>query len=156
MAKNDYLYQKQDIICSIRGDCMSVAIACCLGVDKALVPKFLADAYDSGKPYAWSSALHNWLRDNDVRMIEVAFKDLHDYRLIDGLLCEATMPSQMFENGTHAVVGGWFFVEFPDGIGGYSEFRVVNDPNPNNKPYPTDVKPSSVRFYFKATDTMRL
>jgi hypothetical protein len=157
---NSYLYQKQDIVCSVRGDCASVALACVLGIHKSQVPKFVADAYDSGTPGAWNRNFHNWLRENNIRMIEVAFKDIHDYRAIDGIICDATMPSQMYPGGTHAVVGGWFFVEHEDGIGGYSEFRVVNDPNPFNKPYNTTgidgVKPIYCRFYFKSTCTMRI
>jgi hypothetical protein len=136
----------QQIIDKDRGDCQTAAIATLLGLDYADVPRWVADAYDVDDLSTWYPTMLAWLRERGLHYLTIPWRYLGDWRGLVGALCLASMPSQRFPGGSHAVVGTWRKKDPEGGPGSAHEFIVLHDPNPLNGPYPDDVVPTQVSF----------
>ncbi len=132
----------QQIVCPERGDCQSAALASLLELPSGAVPPFVALAFDEGKLHKWFNFQAEWLRARGLVLITVEWRDLRDWRPLVGVYCVASVPSQKYKGGAHAVVGTW---QRNDETGGHS-FIIAHDPRPDNDPYPPDVVPRSVSF----------
>ncbi len=130
----------QRIVCKDRGDCQAACIASILGIPYAMVPQFIADAFDLGQPHRGPMAIDDWLRALGYHLRVIPWKELHDWRGLDGQLVILSVPSQRFPGVSHAVVGTW------EADGAANRLRIVHDPNPSNVPYPDDVEPTRVGF----------
>lgn len=130
----------QRIVDAGRGDCLTACIATLLGVDYEYVPTWVADCYDDKKPHEVWDRMGEWLRRQNLHLLTIAFDDLNDWRLLEGVMCIASVPSQRLQC-THAVIGSWYKRK-----NGGHQFRVVFDPNSLNKPYPKKTKPGLLFF----------
>lgn len=130
----------QTIIDTVRGDCERACVATILGLPIEDVPNFVAPETP------WDDQLRSWIRRQGHGLIELKGEHgLRDY-VYSGLLhlvAIATVPSQAFEGGRHAIVVGWRpDPEYPEDA---FECFVVHDPNPNNAPY-TDLRNEVLRL----------
>lgn len=130
----------QSIVCPARGDCQSAAIASIMELPIAEVPPWVAISYDEHKPHLWYDYMITWLRERGLFIVTVEWSDFRDWRALDGVFCIASVPSQKFANGAHAVVGTWD--KRDDG----HYFRIAHDPRPDNAPYPDGTEPKRVQF----------
>jgi hypothetical protein len=142
----------QTIICKERGDCQSAALASLLEIPTSEVPPFVAIAFDEGKLHRWLEYQTEWLRARGLALITIPWRYLSDWRPLVGVYCIASVPSQKFQGGSHAVVGTWVRVDE-----NHHAFRIAHDPRPDNDPYPEDVVPSYVGFLvpFNAAHVVR-
>lgn len=124
----------QRIIDQHRGDCMTACLASLLELPYESVPPFVANAYDAGDKTGARDAADAWLRDRNLHLLRVAWDDLNDWSALREALCIASMPSQRFPGGSHAVVAGWDRVPL-DGGSHYHQLVIRYDPNPLNEPY---------------------
>ena len=121
----------QTIIDQHRGDCERACVATILGMPIEDVPNFAAPEVRADLRL-W---MREWLRRQGYGLIETK-RDLgprdFTYSGLYRLAAIATVPSQAFEGGWHAIVIGWR--DHPEYEGGL-ECYVVHDPNPGNAPY---------------------
>lgn len=136
----------QQIVDQNRGDCQTAAMATLLGLDYADVPRWVADAYDARQLHTWHPAMLAWLREYGFHYLTIQWKSLVDWRGLVGVPCIASMPSQRFTGGAHAVVGTWKMKDPDGGFGSAHMFVITHDPNPLNDPYPDGVVPTQVSF----------
>lgn len=122
------------------GDCMAACIASVLELPLGEVP----NPNRNGSDY-YHREVAAFLR--TVGYVPVYFRNpmtppssAHQYAEwyeCEGLYIIASIPSQKHEGGYHAVVAQ---------LGKPYAWKIVHDPNPNNKPYPADVVPRSFVF----------
>lgn len=121
----------QAIVDPERGDCERACVATILGLPTDGVPNF-AEPENRARPHMW---MREWLGRQGYGLIEPK-QDLgpdgYTWTGLRGLVAIATVPSQRFPGGWHAVVVGWRDHSEHEGA---LECYVVHDPNPNNKPY---------------------
>jgi len=139
------VYQK--IIDGVRGDCLSACIASILERDD--VPSFLADAVDRGNMPSYHKEMLKWCANIGYNFMTLQWKQLHDWRGLEGMYHIATVPSQIFNGGLHAVVGCWKLYDNRDYESGCKKWYIAHDPNPNNKPYDTEVDPLFIEVLVK-------
>jgi hypothetical protein len=132
----------QSIVCPERGDCQSAAIASILELPISEVPPFVARAFDEGHLHRWFDYQTAWLRERGLALIDVNWNSVSDWRVLVGVFCVASVPSQKYPGGWHAVVGTWV----RDEESGAHRFAVAHDPRPDNAPYQTDVEPRRASF----------
>lgn len=143
----------QRIICEGRGDCMSACLASVLELSLDDVPAFCAIAVDSGCQYPMHEAdqhMRRWLRDRGFHGLRISYEACSDWRSLEGAFAIATMPSQRFKDGWHAVVVQWQAT---------SEHAlrcaIVHDPNPGNAPYPDAAEPKWLTFLVPISPAVR-
>lgn len=135
----------QKIIGGGKGDCWAACIASILELDLDSVPNFVGES-DHSKGITAEDLARKWLNDRGLYIIELLLHNdtewdqLIHFWYINGAYCIASVPSQMFAGGRHAVVGHFTKID------GSTEFRIVHDPNAENGPYPLDVKISRMQF----------
>ncbi len=125
---------QQRIVDQHRGDCMTACIASVLERSYESVPTWVADAYDAGDATDAQAAMTAWLRERNMHLLSVSWDHLNDWRALCGAFCIATMPSQRFPGGSHAVIATWERVSL-EGGSFYHQLVIVHDPSPLNKPY---------------------
>jgi len=121
----------QTIIDRERGDCERACVATILGLPIEDVPNF-ADPEMRTHLHLW---MREWLHTQGYGIIETK-RDLGpvDYTCtgLYRLAAIATVPSQVFKDGKHAIVVGWrVHPEYEGAL----ECYVVHDPNHSNAPY---------------------
>lgn len=136
----------QQVICKENGDCWRACIASILEMKSDDVPNFVALAGKRFGEDPHALALE-WLRERGVALLECHGRDPKDafnWRMLPGVFCILSVPSQKFpKECTHAVVGQWReHPENPD----CTQIVIVHDPNPGNKPYPVDVKINGITY----------
>ena len=121
----------QTIIDPERGDCERACVASLLGLPIGDVPNF-ADPEVRCRFDMW---LPEWLRARGYGVIEpktASGADGYSWLGLERLVAIATVPSQRFPGGKHAILVGWRAHPVHDGA---LECYVVHDPNPGNAPY---------------------
>lgn len=121
----------QAIISNVNGDCVRACVATITGLPVGTMPNFM-DFENIG----FDDHLGLWLNRHGFAVIET-YKDRapRDYNWLGlrGMVAMASVPSQMFEGSSHAIVVGWR--DHPEHQGSALEVYVAHDPNPNNAPY---------------------
>ena len=121
----------QSIIDSEKGDCERAAIASLLEVELDQIPYWENDE-------KYHSNQKKWLKDNKIGMIECYNypEQGFPFRLtvVDGVECIASVPSQLFENRSHAIIARFELQE-----SGVMHLVPIHDPNPQNSPYPDNI-----------------
>jgi len=118
----------QTIIDSERGDCQRACVATIMDRPIEEVPNFV-------EAKLWKDLMSVWVQAQGWGIIETkqpCGPNNLNWSAIRGLVAIATVPSQVFPGGKHAIVVGWR--EHPDHEEA-NECYVVHDPNPNNAPY---------------------
>ncbi len=131
----------QQIINPLNGDCLRACIASLLefGIEK--VPNF-TDGLNAG--YSGVEMANRWLDQYGLALFETDWLSGHAcWFALDNVHCIFSVPSQLFEGSTHAVVGR---IWLNDGI---LSWAIVHDPNPKNKPYPIEADIKRVSFLVK-------
>jgi hypothetical protein len=124
------------------GDCIAACVASLFEIPLSDVPNFLKEAKAK---HSWGLyLLKKWLNDKGYGLIHLTLRDeysIHEINwiLAPGIFAIASVSSQQFEGGTHAVV-----VEFK-GADNLYELEIVHDPNPNNGKY---IDPKFLALYF--------
>jgi len=137
------VYQK--VIEQGKGDCWRACIASILELDIDEVPNFVGDS-DHTKGITADTLCRDWLKERGLYIVELLLWNDKPWDLsinfwyIGGAYCIASVPSQRFKHGTHAVVGQFVTIK------GSTEFKIVHDPNKGNSPYPDDVKITRMQF----------
>jgi len=126
----------QTIIDPEIGDCERACVATITGIPIDEIPNF-ADPEARRDHTQWK---RQWLQSRGFGLIEpkrgLGAGD-YVWTGLRGLAAMATVPSQAFPGGKHAIVVGWRpDPRYPEAA---LECFVVHDPNPNNEPY-EDVK----------------
>jgi hypothetical protein len=123
------LKQDQLIIDGAMGDCMRACVATITGIDIKAVPNFV------DPDIAWDDHMGPWLHRHGWALIDT-YQDRspRDYNWtgLQGMVAMASVPSQLFPGGRHAIVVGWR--QHPEHESAL-EVYVVHDPNPRNQPY---------------------
>jgi hypothetical protein len=125
-----HIYQR--IIDKDIGDCYTACLASILGLAYEEVPQFLKKLTEQGKEYRFYVEVADWLNKLGLNYVQVPAYAMGDWRGVRELCAIATVPSQKFSGGTHAVICKW--VEIPDHPNCY-ECKIIHDPNIDNKPY---------------------
>lgn len=119
----------QTIVDSVRGDCERACVASILDLPIEEVPNFR----DPG--IAWDDLLPHWAQRHGYAIIAPKLDrspDDYNWAAMGGVVALASVPSQKFEGGNHAVIVGWVpDEEHPDAL----QVVVLHDPNPDNAPY---------------------
>lgn len=131
---------RQKIIDKDKGDCFATCIACIIKCHQDYVPNFLKLSYESDN-ISPNYFVEQWLYRTGYRMIEVRDTSVHPRWCVDVPFI-ATLKSQKYSDGLHAVVG---MLTARNRI---VSFNVLHDPNPHNRPY-GDVWPLMSTFIIK-------
>ena len=129
----------QSIVDQDHGDCFRCCIASILEVEADAVPNFVAVERDDFHVY------DRWCAENGIALIEIGGRgypeppsplSLFRWDWARGVFCIASLPSQRFPGGWHAVVAQMApDPEYPqDAV----KLRIAHDPNPDNGPYSAD------------------
>lgn len=135
----------QTIIDQGIGNCWSACMASILEIGIDDIPNFVKEATE--KQTSAECLAKNWLRERGVFLLCVPLHrgeewiDVIDFYHLENAYCILSVPSQKFSGGSHAVIGQ--FQRCPtEG----TVLNIVHDPNPNNCPYPIDVKITRIQF----------
>lgn len=131
----------QTIIDPVLGDCWRCSIASILEVEANEVPHFNA-ALAPGGYLDPATAFEEWLLECGFAYIEICpwrikggseanVTDLLHWSRARGVYAIASVPSQKYEGGMHAVVITWE----EGSVEGSVRVVVAHDPNPGNQPY---------------------
>ena len=108
------------------GDCFSACLASILELDLDSVPNFRSDSMHDGR--LMIEHILEWLHPRGVSYFELdLWKGQANWSFLE-TYCILTIPSQIYLEGKHAVVGLW------ERQGDTTLLKIVHDPNPNNEP----------------------
>ena len=79
----------------------------------------------------------------NLALVKVATDGYLEVWGIPSIMCIFSVPSQLYEGVSHAVVGRIHTVN------GLLKYTILHDPNPENLPYPDDVRISHVTLLVK-------
>ena len=135
---------------------MSACIASLLDLPAAAVPKFAAEEFDRnpGKERAYRErdmhyAMLEWLHTIGYAYATIGWKSLSDWRGFRDMHLIASVPSQKFPGGGHAVIIGWRAFE---NVNRAYAWYVAHDPNLGNAPYdPKEIEPRFVDLLIPLT-----
>lgn len=120
----------QTIIDPERGDCERACVATITGIDIGEIPNFSETGTDHR---LW---MREWLNRYGWCIVEPKRHTTptdYTWAGLLGIAAIATVPSQAFPGGKHAVVVGWRpDPRYPEAA---LEPYIIHDPNPNNAPY---------------------
>lgn len=124
----------QRIIDKDIGDCYTACLASIMSLPYEAVPQFLRELTEQGREYDFYNVVGDWLNAKGYCYVMVHERSVADWRGMLGCHAIATVPSQKYSGGTHAVVVKWVQSEaYPDKK--VYKCVLVHDPNPENKPY---------------------
>ncbi len=125
----------QTVIDFGRGNCLSACLASIMELPIEEVPNFREKAGVEGDMVGF---INKWLAPLGLHYFAVdMLAGCGTWHSLD-TYCVFSVPSQMNEKGTHAVVGKFERVWHEDRKTWGVHWSIVHDPNPNNKPYDAD------------------
>lgn len=138
----------QEIIAVGKGDCLSACFASILEIPLIEVPKFMGQTQCSDR------LISRWLSARGLLYVEMIPFDGKTpmpwiMQVPDNTYCTASVPSQKFEGSWHAVVMQMSTRTNEDGHSIF-EWKIVHDPNPENKPYEPGIMPRFFGFLVPA------